>query len=179
MLTFFFFQLEHKLKLQYFGYLMQRTDSLEKTLMLGRLNTGGEGDNRGWDGWMASPTQWTWAWASSWRWWTGKPGVLQSIGSQRVRHDWATEQQQQQQQYFGHLNDQMYISYKSLYHFCYPEAPVSSTDHHCPWSCGDSRIKVQIKLRRVLEYKNGKTRPLLSFPPPCCNLMDFRSFWAV
>ena len=53
---------------------------------------GEEGDDRGWDGWMASPTQWTWVWASSgsW-WWTGKPGVLQSLGSQRVRHDWVTE----------------------------------------------------------------------------------------
>ena len=47
----------------------------------------------GWDGWMASPTQWTWVWASSGRWWwTGKPDVLQSMGLQRVRHDWATEQ---------------------------------------------------------------------------------------
>ena len=47
------------------------------------------------DGWMASLTQWTWVWASSGRWWrTGKPGVLQSMGSQRVRHNWATEQQQ-------------------------------------------------------------------------------------
>ena len=52
----------------------------------------GEGDNRGWDGWMASRTQWTWVWASSgsW-WWTGKPGMLQSMGSQRVGHDWVTE----------------------------------------------------------------------------------------
>ena len=51
-----------------------------------------EGDNRGWDGWMALPSQWTWVWASSgsW-WWTGKPGLLQSMGSQRVRHDWATK----------------------------------------------------------------------------------------
>ena len=57
-----------------------------------RLKVGGEGDNRGWDGWMASLTQRTWVWVSSgcW-WWTGKPGVLQSMGSQRVRHDWATE----------------------------------------------------------------------------------------
>ena len=56
-----------------------------------RLKAGGEGDDRGWDGWMASPTQWTWVWASSgsW-WWTGKPGMLQSMGSQRVRHNWAT-----------------------------------------------------------------------------------------
>ena len=52
-----------------------------------RLKAGGEGDNRGWDGWMASQTQWAWVWASSGsRWWTGKPGVLQSMGSQRVRH---------------------------------------------------------------------------------------------
>ena len=81
-----------KLKLQYFGHLIWRTDSLEKTLRLQRLKAGGEGDNKGWNGWMASPTQWTWLWVSSrsW-WWTGKPGVLQFMGSQRVGHDWATE----------------------------------------------------------------------------------------
>ena len=81
-----------KLKLQYFDHLMQRADSLEKTLMLGTLKAGGDGDDRGWDGWMASLTQWRWVWASSrsW-WWTGRPGVLQSMGLQRVRHDWATE----------------------------------------------------------------------------------------
>ena len=57
-----------------------------------RWKAGGEGDDRGWDGWMASPTQWTWVWVNSGSWrWTGKPGVLQSMGSQRVRHDWATE----------------------------------------------------------------------------------------
>ena len=57
-----------------------------------RLKVGGEGHDRGWDGWMASPTQRTWVWASSgsW-WWTGRPGMLQSMGSQRVRHDGATE----------------------------------------------------------------------------------------
>ena len=57
-----------------------------------RLKAGGEADDRGWDGWMASPTRWTWVWASSgsW-WWTGKPGMLHSTGLQRVRHDWATE----------------------------------------------------------------------------------------
>ena len=80
-----------KLRLQYFDHLMWRTNSLEETLMLGKIG-GGEGDDRGWDGWMASPTRWTWVWASfgSW-WWTGKPGVLQSMGSQRVRQDWATQ----------------------------------------------------------------------------------------
>ena len=81
-----------KLKLQYFGHLMQRVDSLEKTLMLG--GTGGRRWRgcRGWDGWMASPIQRTWVWVNfrSW-WWTGRPGVLQFMGSQRVGHDWATE----------------------------------------------------------------------------------------
>ena len=61
-----------------------------------RLKAGGEGGDRGWDGWMASLNQWTWVWANSGRSWrTGKPGVLQSMGLQRVGHDWATEQQQQ------------------------------------------------------------------------------------
>ena len=64
-----------KLKLQYFGHLMWRADSLEKTLCWERLRAGGEGDNRGWDSWMASPTRWTWVWvdSGSW-WWTGRPG---------------------------------------------------------------------------------------------------------
>ena len=57
-----------------------------------RLKAGGEGDDRGWDGWMASPTQWTWVWVNPGsRWWTGRPGVLQFMGSQRVGHNWATE----------------------------------------------------------------------------------------
>ena len=56
-----------------------------------RLRMRGKGDNRGWDGWMASSTRWTWVWvdSGSW-WWTGRPGVLQSMGWQRVRHDWVT-----------------------------------------------------------------------------------------
>ena len=56
------------------------------------LEAGGEGDDRGWDGWMASPTRWTWVWVNSgsW-WWRGRPGVLWFMGSQRVGHDWATE----------------------------------------------------------------------------------------
>ena len=53
---------------------------------------GGEGDNRGWDGRMASPTRWTWVWVNPRSlWWTRRPGMLQFVGSQRVRHDWATE----------------------------------------------------------------------------------------
>ena len=57
-----------------------------------RLKAGGEGNDSGWDGWMASPTQWTWVWVNSGSWWCArKPGMLQSMGSQRVGHDWVTE----------------------------------------------------------------------------------------
>ena len=80
-----------KLKLQYFGHLMQRTDSLKRPWYWESLKRG-EGDDRGWDVWMTSLTRWTWVWVNSgsW-WWTRKPGVLQFMGSQRVRHDWVTE----------------------------------------------------------------------------------------
>ena len=78
-----------KLKLQYFSHLMWRTGSLEKTMMLSKIEGQREGDDRGWYGWMASPTQWSWVLVNSrnW-WWTRRPGMLQSKGSQRVRHDW-------------------------------------------------------------------------------------------
>ena len=74
-----------KLKLQYFGHLMRRVDSLEKTLMLEGLAAGGEGDDRGWDGWMVSLTRWTWVWVNSgsW-WWTGRPGLLHGVAKSRT-----------------------------------------------------------------------------------------------
>ena len=108
-----------KLKLQYFGYLTWRVDLLEKTLMLGETGAGGEGDDRGWDGWMASPTWWAWDWVNSGSlWWTGRPGVLWFMGSQRVGHDWATE-----------LNWTEY-SIVSMYHIFFLQA---STDRHLGW----------------------------------------------
>ena len=81
-----------KLKLQYFGHLIQRADWFEKTLMLGKIEGRRRRGQQGWDGWMASPTQWTWVWVNfgSW-WWTGSPGVLQSLWSQRMGHNWATK----------------------------------------------------------------------------------------
>ena len=77
-----------KLKLQYTGHLMWRADSVKKTLMLGGIG----GDDRGWDGWMAALTRWTWVWVNSrsW-WWTGRPGVLWFMGLQTVGYDWAVE----------------------------------------------------------------------------------------
>ena len=98
-----------KLKLQYFGHLMRRTDSLEKTLMLGKIEGRRRRGRQGWDGWMASPTQWTWVWANCRRKWrTRKPGVLQSMGLQRVRHNFVAEQNQLQ------TNIMLYVSYFSI-----------------------------------------------------------------
>ena len=84
-----------KPKLQYFGHLMRRGDSFKSPLHIKRawcwerLRAGGEGDDRGWDGWMASLTRWTWVWvdSGSW-WWTGRPGVLHFMGSQSRTRDW-------------------------------------------------------------------------------------------
>ena len=81
-----------KLKLQYLGHLMRRTFHLKRPWCWERLKVGWEGDDRRWEGWMASLTQWTWVCVNSrsW-WWTGRPGTLRFMGSQRVGHDWATE----------------------------------------------------------------------------------------
>ena len=81
-----------KLKLQYFVHLMRRVDSLGKLWCCEGLGKGEEGDDWGWDGWMASRARWTWVWVNSGRWWwTGRPGVLRFMGSQRVGQDWANE----------------------------------------------------------------------------------------
>ena len=81
-----------KLKLQYFGHVMQEPTHWKRPWCWEGLKARGKGDDRGWDGWMASLTQWTWGWAS---WcWTGKPGVLLSMVSQRVGHNLATKQRQ-------------------------------------------------------------------------------------
>ena len=82
-----------KLKLQYFGHLIRRIDSLQRPWHWERLKVGWERDNRGWDGLMASLILWTWVWVISRSWWyTGKPDVLLSMGPQRVGHDWITEE---------------------------------------------------------------------------------------
>ena len=81
-----------KLKLQYLLTSCKELTHWKRLWWWEGLGAGGEGDGRGWDGWMASLTRWTWVWVNSrsW-WWTGRRGVLRLMGSQRVRHDWATE----------------------------------------------------------------------------------------
>ena len=82
----------------------------------GKLKAGGEGDDRGWDGWMASLAQWTWVWVNSrsW-WWTGRPGMLWSIGSQRFGHDWVTE-----------------LNWTELNTHIHPHPPFLGLSHHTP-----------------------------------------------
>ena len=81
-----------RLRLQYFGHLMWRITRWKRPWCWEGLGAGGEGDDRGWDGWRASPTRWTWVWVNSGSWqWTRTPDVLGSVGSQTVGHDWATE----------------------------------------------------------------------------------------
>ena len=119
-----------KLKLQYFDHLMQRSDSLEKTLMLGRIGAGREGDDRAWDGWMASLTWWTWFWVDSvsW-WWTGRPGLLRFMVSQRVGHDWEPE-----------LNWTELINVASWL----------AVGHHSP--CQPLKVKTGCKIHKPLGY---------------------------
>ena len=121
-----------KLKLQYFGHLMQKADSFEKPWCWEKLKAGGEGDSRGWDGWMASPTQWRWFWVNSesW-WWTGRPGVLQSIGLWWVERDWESELNWITLQYcYGFCHSLTWISHRYI---CVPPSwtplPPPSSPH--------------------------------------------------
>ena len=123
-----------KLKLQYLGHLMWRTDSLEKTLMLGKIKVGREGDYREWDGWMASPTWWTWVWVNPGSWcWTGRPGELQSMGSWRVWYDWVTKLN------WTELNSPIPIHFSSLIPkilmFTLAISSFSSVAQSCPTLC--------------------------------------------
>ena len=108
-----------KLKLQYFGHLIQRADSLEKTLMPGKIKGMRRSQDRGWDGWMASLTQWTRVWVNSgsW-WWTGRPAVLRSMESQRLGHDWATDLNWWSLMVYVRMNVQKrFKKCKSMYNF--------------------------------------------------------------
>ena len=124
-----------KLKLQYFSHLTWTADSLEKCLMLGKI----EGRRRRvsrvrrWDGWMASPMQWTWTWVNFGRRWVrGRPGVLQSMRSQGVGHDWATEQQRQHSmQYLGHQFSSVQFSHSVMSDSLWPHG-LQHTRPPCP-----------------------------------------------
>ena len=104
-----------KLKLQSIGHLIQRVDSLKRPWCWERLKAGGKGDNRGWDGWMASPTRWTGVWANSWM--TGKVGVLQSMGWQRLGLNCANEHYTTRRIWPIFYNSKSSINYKIQNHY--------------------------------------------------------------
>ena len=95
-----------------------------------RLRAGGEGDDRGWDGWMESLTRWTWVWVDSGSWlWTGRPGMLWFMGSQSIRHDWATELNWT----LTFWNSLRRIGIKSSINVCYNSPVKSSVLDLCLW----------------------------------------------
>ena len=142
-----------KLKLQYFGHLIWRADSLEKTLMLGKT----EGRRRrGWDGWMASPTQRIWVWASSGRWWrTGKPDMLQTVGSQRVGHNWATEQKNRHI-YVGQGYRNMKIKAKLFFPQCWEEGVnwTSVRQQNLHWVSYLQNCKIAARKQKLKQQKD-------------------------
>ena len=121
-----------------------------------RLKVGREGGDRGWDGWMASLTRWTWVWVSSrsW-WWTGKPGMLQSMGSQGIGHNWVTELNVEYK-----LNSKVTL-YSLLYSFSYLE-PVCffmPSSNCCFLTC----IQISQEAGKVVWYSH----PFKNFPVFC------------
>ena len=102
------------------------------------LGAGGEGDIRGWDGWMASPTWWTRVWVNSgsW-WWTGRPGVLRFMGSQRVRQDWATELNWTRINYIKNYS-LFYLKFKfNWISYVYGDLTTGEVPFHPLWGCGE------------------------------------------
>ena len=116
-----------KLKLQNFGHLMQRVNSLEKLWCWEGLRAGGKGDDRGWDGWMASLTRRMWIWVNSGGcWWIGRPGVLQFMGSQRVGHDWATDLNWSERDMWDYYSFCLFLFSNALWITMYPRLWVSN-----------------------------------------------------
>ena len=111
-----------------------------------RLRAGREGEYRGWDSWMASLTQWTWVWvdSGSW-WWTGRPGMLQFVGSQRVRHDWATE-----------LNMRWKTAWKYLVWLWLPAISIVFSSQFNSWASRIMRHSTNSTLLHQVWYFYGK-----------------------
>ena len=132
-----------KLKLQYFGNLCKELTHWKRPWCWEGLGAGGEGDDRGWDGWMTSPTQWAWVWVNpgSW-WWTGRPGVLRFMASQRVRHDWAAE-----------LNWTERSVMFSIFYVFVGHQYVSL--EKCLLKCPHFKIRIQIPLSTNIEICRG------------------------
>ena len=118
-----------KLKIFYSMHVCEELTPWKRLWCWEGLGAGGEGDNRGWDGWMTSPTRWMWVWVNSgsW-WWTGRPGVLRFMGSQRVGHNWATELNWTECMYMFHIYISIYLSIYTVFFI------HVSVDRHLKWN---------------------------------------------
>jgi len=157
-----------KLKLHTLATWCEEPTHLKRPWCWERLGAGGEGYDRGWDGWMASLTRWTWVWVNSgsW-WWTEKPGMLQSMGSQRVRHEWATE-----------------LNWRVNKFPCFPTpSPHWTSKNGAPQYCGLISIHitgkvlvpfhVQCGFLKESRYEEGRARCLVANScPTLCDPMD-------
>ena len=121
-----------KLKLQYFGHLMRRVDSWKRPWCWKGLGAGGEGDDRGWDGWMASLTRSTWVWVNSrsW-WWIGRPGMLQFMGSKRGRLNSITELNWTERSPYKKNNASLFQT--AVYFSCHAACIMSSSSESLSW----------------------------------------------
>ena len=167
-----------KLKVQYFGHLFRRADSSEKTLMLGKIEGKRRRGGRGWNGWMASLSQWTWVWANSRRQWRmGKPGMLPTMGSQRVRYNLVTEQQQQYTHMYTHMCNASYIymcvcvSFSVMSNFVSPWTVVPKL--LCSWKSPGKNTGVGKPFPSPGEEPNPGIKP--RFP---CIAGGFFTIWA-
>ena len=149
-------ELMMKLEHQYFDHLLQRVDSVEKILNLGKIESR---RRRGWGGWMVPLAQWTWIWESSGKWWRiGKLSVLQSMGSQRIRYDSVTEQHE--------------VTYLLVAQSCLTLWDPVETRRLCPWDF----LPCVLKWVAISFYRG-------SFPPRDCTWVSsiagrFFTFWA-
>ena len=145
---------KHPLLLLFLIYQASESFLMSQLFAWGGLGAGGEGDDRGWDGWMASPTRWTWVWVNSWSWWwTGRSGVLRFMGSQRVGHDWATELNWIYQAFIQQSFTEN-LWYANLFSKCWDQRPALNT---CPVELPISRgDKLQTKQKIPLLWRNMK-----------------------
>ena len=171
-----------KLKLQYFSHLIWKADLLEKLTpwkrpwCWERLRVGEEGGDRGWDGWMAPLTPWTWVWANSGiQQRTGKPGVLQSMGSQRVGHDWATEWYQHEMDNKWESTIKLSELYCALRWPKWEEIPTRGGMHICvadsPCCTAETNATLWSNYMPVkIDFKNCHNFDITIFNLPCCKI---------
>ena len=125
-----------------------------------RLRAGGEGDDTGWDGWMASSTQRTWVWvdSGSW-WWTGRPGVLRFMGSQRVGHNWATELNWTEEQQGRLLSASAEIGHCTAaaadLHHLLREAQVGGWGTLCSWETGGTGLYSARYFQKLISWSQS------------------------